>query len=146
MPVPKGRYQWSAQQEYWLNKWAVLIFIKPERQCSHTLKTYWTTIGRSWELNISEKLGRDLNPEFLILHLAALPLCYCTPHPSSNTNPYISRLLILFHIPYYMGTNLLIQQHCSQVGFEYNVLNIRVSSYNDIGDINLTNHLISIKN
>ena len=47
----------------------------------------------SGELNISEKLGRDsrcLNPDFLILHLAALPLCYCTPHPSSNNNPYIS--------------------------------------------------------
>ena len=36
-------------------------------------------------LNISEKLGRDsdsrcLNPDFLILYLAALPLCYFTPH------------------------------------------------------------------
>ena len=44
-------------------------------------------------LNISEKLGGDsrcLNPDFLILHLAALPLCYCTPHPSSNNNPYIT--------------------------------------------------------
>ena len=45
----------------------------------------------SGELNISEKLGRDsrcLNPDFLILHLAALPLYYCTPHLSSNNNPY----------------------------------------------------------
>ena len=32
-------------------------------------------------LKISDKLGRDsrcLNPDFLILPLAALPLCYCT--------------------------------------------------------------------
>ena len=33
--------------------------------------------------------SRYLNPDSMILHLAALPLCYCMSHPSSNTNPYI---------------------------------------------------------
>ena len=40
-------------------------------------------------LNMSEKLGRDswcLNQDFLILHLATLPLCYCTPNPDSITD------------------------------------------------------------
>ena len=70
-----------------------------------------TEIEISGGLNISEKLGRDsrcLNPDFLILHLAALPLCYFTPHPFSNNNTIQygrpSKLDRGAHFPFFCGT------------------------------------------